>query len=183
MSTNSLIHLNELDRAVQLLDRDVVVFGGTFDPIHQGHIDLVQTLRQYFSHIILAPATANPWKQRQPTRLSDRAEMIRLVCAYEAIPLVAAPSEPGVFLDAHGYTYVAEYVTGLRSSCSSRIFWAVGEDLAESVPKWKDWDTLGISAVVLPINLEIHATDVRSKREAPHPAIQEFCRQNRLYTV
>ena len=41
---------------------DIVVYPGSFDPITNGHLDLIQRARKIFDHIVVAVAT-NAFKQ------------------------------------------------------------------------------------------------------------------------
>ena len=60
----------------------VALFGGTFDPVHLGHMDCVEYLVKagIFLKIILIPTNQNPLKiQQKPTSKKDRLEMIELI--------------------------------------------------------------------------------------------------------
>lgn len=159
----------------------VAIFGGTFDPIHQGHLDVLRSLLAVFPTVIIAPTTSNPWKKQAPTDISHRAEMIRLVCKAEGLSLSEGFQGSGLLLDTQGYVYVADYVRSLQASLDVPLYWAVGEDIADSVSGWKDWQSLGITAVVHPVNISIHASDIRQKQQKAHPAIIEYCQKNVLY--
>ncbi len=54
---------------------DVVVYPGSFDPITNGHLDLIQRALKIFDHIVVAVAT-NAFKQSLFT-IEERMEMIR----------------------------------------------------------------------------------------------------------
>lgn len=59
----------------------VALFGGTFDPVHLGHMACVQHLveRMDFSKVVLIPTSQNPLKQNiQPAPKEDRLKMIAL---------------------------------------------------------------------------------------------------------
>ncbi len=54
---------------------DIAVYPGSFDPITNGHLDLIQRALRIFDHIIVAVAT-NAFKQSLFT-IEERMEMIR----------------------------------------------------------------------------------------------------------
>ncbi len=172
--------LNELLQTPPPED-SVAVFGGTFDPIHVGHLEVVRSLLEIFSFVILAPTTSNPWKREAPTALAHRVEMIRLVCRAENLPLTENKLAKGVFIEERGYVYVAHYVRELERELAKPLFWVVGEDIADTVQGWKDWDSLGITTLVHPVNIAVHASNIREKQLEPHPAILEYCAKHALY--
>ncbi len=53
-------------------------FGGTFDPIHQGHLILASyaTSGAQLDRLLFAPAADPPHKDRQVSPVSDRIEML-----------------------------------------------------------------------------------------------------------
>ncbi|MCB0404337.1 MAG: nicotinate-nicotinamide nucleotide adenylyltransferase [Bdellovibrionales bacterium] len=57
------------------------VLGGTFDPVHEGHLHLIQTLRERlgFKKFFVVPAGQNPLKSQSPfAAAQDRLEMVKL---------------------------------------------------------------------------------------------------------
>ena len=160
---------------------DYVVFGGTFDPIHEGHVSVVRRLTPVFSTIIVAATAANPWKPEKPTPLELRATMIEMVLRAEKFSLAPTAEGPGIFITRETYCYSEELVDHLRAARSGRLFWAVGADSSSSVKDWRNWGSKGVTTVVLPIEIDAHAVLVRRGEAKPHPAIQELIRTEKLY--
>ncbi|MCU0287829.1 MAG: adenylyltransferase/cytidyltransferase family protein, partial [Acidobacteria bacterium] len=64
--------------------KKIGLFGGTFNPIHLGHLTVAQDVKEGFDldKIWLIPAAIPPHKQmKQLAEASDRLEMIRLSIA------------------------------------------------------------------------------------------------------
>src|ERR1700689_4137042 len=78
---------------------NIGLFGGTFDPIHRGHMALARAARERcsLSRILFVPANAPPHKQRQPlSSFPHRYAMVALATAHEkdfAPSLLEAPED------------------------------------------------------------------------------------------
>src|SRR5882672_9925238 len=78
---------------------NIGLFGGTFDPIHRGHLALARAARERckLSRILFVPANIPPHKQRQPLlAFPHRYAMIALATAEEkdfAPSLLEAPED------------------------------------------------------------------------------------------
>src|ERR1700733_3594161 len=78
---------------------NIGLFGGTFDPIHRGHLALARAARDRYklSRILFVPAHVPPHKQKQPlSAFSHRYAMIALATAQEkdfAPSLLEAPED------------------------------------------------------------------------------------------
>jgi len=152
---------------------ETVIFGGSFDPVHEGHISVVRKLDEKFNTVVVAPTAQNPWKGYEATSLSHRLEMLELVFKAEGL-------EGEVELCELEYEYSEDLLKGLRKEGEFK-FWAIGEDSAESVTKWKNFEQLALTVVVVPVSIDIHSTKIRSGGESAHPAITSFIARNKLY--
>jgi nicotinate-nucleotide adenylyltransferase len=129
---------------------NIGLFGGTFDPIHRGHLALARAAREHcdLSRILFVPAGVPPHKQRQP--LSDfahRYAMIALATAQEKdfVPsLLEGPEdfEAGGARKEKGRAaqpnYTVDTVKRLKQSFkkADRLFLLVGIDAFADIAKW-----------------------------------------------
>ncbi|MFP3905419.1 MAG: pantetheine-phosphate adenylyltransferase [Acidimicrobiales bacterium] len=59
----------------------VVLYPGSFDPVHNGHLEIVETASRLFDEVVVA-AMRNPQKGEPLFSLSEREEMIKEVFAH-----------------------------------------------------------------------------------------------------
>lgn len=169
-----LIRIADL-RAENIPSDSAVVFGGTFDPFHLGHLDVTRELLKFFKSVIIAPTSQNPWKTEQPTPLELRRQMIELILKAEKV-------SSGVELSSSSYVFAEELVQEFRTQRpGAALYWAVGEDSADSVSRWRNWDNLNVPTIVCPIRINLHATAIRSGDRPIHPAIAALVKEKRLY--
>lgn len=135
---------------------NIGLFGGTFDPIHRGHIALARAARDRckLSRILFVPANVPPHKQLQP--LSDfahRYAMIALATAEEKdflpslleAPKSADPKPEGSKKTAGAKpNYTIETVQRVKQSFkkSDRLFLLIGIDAFEDIAKWHQAEVL-----------------------------------------
>lgn len=175
--------LNSLD--ISLINEDTcIIFGGTFDPIHEGHIEDIKRLKNISGTLIIAPTIQNPWKEKNPTDIDHRVNMICLALEEEKISYKKTNtiSENGVYILNHPYQYSIELVNFVKQS-RNNLLWAIGEDLVKSVKDWKNWETQGIDFIVLPIISGHSSTFIRNKAQEPLSAIKKYIELNSLYLL
>jgi len=131
-------------------------FGGTFDPIHRGHLALARAARERckLSRILFVPADVPPHKQGQPlSAFPHRYAMIALATAQEKdfIPsMLEAPQDLDAGGPGKGKTRVAkpnytiDTVRRLKQSCkqADRLFLLIGIDAFADITKWHQAEAL-----------------------------------------
>ena len=114
----------------------VALFGGSFNPIHFGHLILARSVAEQLTldRVIFLP-TANPPHKDASTLVegSHRAEMVRL----------AIEGEPGFVLDdfdlrRSGRTYTIDTVAHFRGRLGSdaEVYWIIGADSLADLIHW-----------------------------------------------
>lgn len=117
--------------------KKIALFGGAFDPIHLGHLQLAKACQAalFFDEVRFIPCwqpvhksacSASPW---------HRAAMVAL----------AINAENNYFLDCREIfrqtpSYTIDTLRELREELpEDEFFWLVGEDALAGFPYWKEW--------------------------------------------
>jgi len=114
------------------------VLGGTFDPIHIGHLKVAEevTARLNLSEIIFMPA-GQPWlKGDNPISLAEhRVEMVRLAIAGKPYFKLST-----IEIDRAGPTYTVDTMAELRRQLGSghELFFILGWDNLIQLPQWQE---------------------------------------------
>jgi pantetheine-phosphate adenylyltransferase len=87
------------------------LFPGSFDPFHNGHLEIVETAAKLFDHIVVAPVR-NPQKGEPLFSLEERTEMITESVSH--LPNVTLSSFSALVVDLARELGVDVIVKGLR---------------------------------------------------------------------
>ncbi len=75
-----------------------VLYPGSFDPVHNGHIEICTTASRLFDHVVVA-AMRNPQKSSPLFSDEERIEMITEACSHQDNVEVVQLGELGVDLE------------------------------------------------------------------------------------
>jgi nicotinate-nucleotide adenylyltransferase len=113
------------------------VFGGTFDPVHYGHLLLAEQCREQLAldSVWFVPAAVSPHKQGLPsTSAAHRAAMLELAIAGH--PAFCVCDEE---LRRGGPSYTVETLDALhRDDPSRRLVLLIGADSLADLPTWRE---------------------------------------------
>jgi nicotinate-nucleotide adenylyltransferase len=137
---------------------NIGLFGGTFDPIHRGHLALALAARERckLSRILFVPANVPPHKQAQPlSEFAHRYAMIALATEQERAfepSLLEAPedceergsSKGGNKKSLEKPNYTIDTVKRIKRSLkrSDRLFLLIGIDAFADIAKWHESEAL-----------------------------------------
>jgi nicotinate-nucleotide adenylyltransferase len=117
------------------MSRRVGIFGGTFDPVHLGHLVLAEQCREQgrLDEVWFVPAAVPPHKQTQPiSRFEQRVEMIELAIAGNVAFRVES-----IELERPGPNYTADTLEELkRRHPGTEFFLLIGSDSLSDLPMW-----------------------------------------------
>ncbi len=118
------------------------LFGGTFNPIHSGHLRIANEIREHFSldSIIFIPTGAPPHKNRKD--IIDPVHRLRMVDL--AIAQYQYFTVSSVEVYRHGFSYSIDTVRALQNEFggSTELFFITGIDAFLEIRTWKDADEL-----------------------------------------
>lgn len=122
--------------------RCIVVLGGSFDPIHYGHIAIGKHFAALLSadQLRIVPA-GNPWQKGQlQADASDRVAMIRCAFDTESIPVIIDQQE----IQRHTATYTIDTLRALRAEFGpeASIAFVLGADQLQHLETWHEWQAL-----------------------------------------
>src|SRR5947209_10381026 len=113
----------------------VGIFGGTFDPLHLGHLILAEQARDqaWLDEVWFVPAPRPPQKEGQAiTRFDQRVEMLQLAVAGNRHFLVNEVEK-----ERPGLSYTADTLAELRRRHPEHTFFLlVGGDSLAELSKW-----------------------------------------------
>jgi nicotinate-nucleotide adenylyltransferase len=144
----------------------VLIFGGTFDPPHRGHVELPQHVARALGcqQILFLPAFANPLKPETPAPAAHRLEMLRL-----ALRDCSNCSISKIEIERGGPSFTVETLERLRNEFlpAAHIRLLLGADAALEFHRWKEPKQileLATPAVVLrpPFSRERFAESLRA---------------------
>jgi nicotinate-nucleotide adenylyltransferase len=166
------------------------IYGGTFDPIHHGHLILAREARERFGFekVIFVPAAVSPSKSAPAATAQVRLSMLRAAIedetGFELDECELRRSPPSFTIDT-----IEDMRTRLRDA---QIYYLIGEDNLSTLEKWHRFDDLrkAVRFIVLdrtgappdhpyPIvhrKIDISATEIR-KRVASGQSIRYFVPQ------
>ncbi len=112
------------------------VLGGTFDPVHCGHLALARhALKQLALDRVLFVPAGQPW--RKPDRTIAPAHH-RLAMLHLAIEGNEAFEIAAMEVDRPGPSYTAETLAALSEEQEAELFFIMGEDALADLPNWRE---------------------------------------------
>lgn len=113
------------------------IFGGSFDPVHLGHLLVAECCREQarLDRVLFMPAAISPHKQdRPPTPAAARLEMLRLATGGHPTFTVST-----LEIDRGGVSYTADTLAALTASCpDDRLLLLLGPDALAGLPRWHE---------------------------------------------
>ena len=117
------------------------ILGGTFDPIHFGHLRMAQELGESMgiAQVRFIPAARPPHRTEPQSASWQRAEMVRLAIAGNALFTLDT-----LELERSGTSYTFDTLTALRAEVGvpAPLYLLLGADAFLGLPSWHRWREL-----------------------------------------
>jgi nicotinate-nucleotide adenylyltransferase len=126
------------------------LFGGTFDPIHMGHLVLAEQCREAcgLNAVWFVVAGSPPHKPGERTPVADRLEMARIATAGHPAFLVSE-----VEARRPGPHYSVETLAAVRRERpDDDLFFLIGADSLADLPRWREPEAIARLATVVVVN-------------------------------
>jgi nicotinate-nucleotide adenylyltransferase len=118
------------------MSEKIILFGGTFDPVHTAHITVAETAAEKTgaSKVILVPARRSPHKDLKPAAADDdRIAMLKLATAgkklFQISPVELNRAEPSYTIDT-----IRHFRQKIGANC--QLCWLIGADMLKDLPRW-----------------------------------------------
>lgn len=149
--------------------RRIALYGGTFDPVHTGHIAVAHGLSKLFAldEVLFIPAYVAPHKRvMNVTPALNRYAMLVLATQAETRFRIST-----IELDAPGRPYTVETLSQMQDTLGgeAQVFFIMGADSWMEIATWREWErvlTLSNHIVVARPGYDLSAAHVT-------PAIRE----------
>jgi nicotinate-nucleotide adenylyltransferase len=127
------------------------LFGGSFDPVHLGHLLVAQAAREELAldRLFFIPAAQSPFKpERQPTAAKERLRMLRLALSGKEWCEI---DEQELRRGGVSYTIdtVRDYVARFPQA---QFYYLIGTDHVSQLPKWREAEELArlLQFIIIP---------------------------------
>jgi nicotinate-nucleotide adenylyltransferase len=154
--------------------RCIALLGGSFDPVHHGHV----ALGEYFIDLLKPDElrvipTGNPW-QKDGLQASgkDRVEMVRCAFGHQKIPVTIDQQE----IRRETATYTIDTLRALRAELGpdTSIVFLMGADQLQHLHTWQEWQHLFDYAHLCAASRPGFAMDASHMAK---PVVEEFARR------
>jgi len=130
----------------QTRERRIALFGGTFDPIHIGHLAVARAAERRFhlDEIHFIPTGRPPHKNRDGmASYADRYAMTSIACA-DHPRFVPSLAEAGAGQSGREIFYSVDTVKHFKQKYhgGEHLYFLTGADSFLDIPTWKDYETL-----------------------------------------
>lgn len=137
---SSLPPLEEVAPPAPVVPGSVGILGGTFDPIHHGHLGIAEEAREALGleRVLLVPASSPPHKPGRPvTAAAHRLAMVELAIADN--PAFAASR---IEVERGGASYSLDTLEALRSEGVEQPWFILSAEALAGFPTWRAPDRI-----------------------------------------
>ena len=151
--------------------RRVAIYGGTFDPVHNGHLEVARAVVKLFEldQLIFVPAWVPPHKRNANiTSAFHRFAMLTLATEQDQQLRVSTAE-----LDAPELPYAVETVGRMKND-SERLFFLIGADSWAEITTWREWRRLLTMCDLIVVTRPGYDIDNKPAAEASLVDVRDF---------
>lgn len=119
--------------------KSIALFGGSFDPVHLGHLKMLEhSLNNFdFDELHVIPAQISPFKEENLFSAEQRLKFLRAVCDHERVRINSLE------LDREGPSYTSLTIQSYKEEYpDAKLYFILGTDNLKSLSSWQDFDYL-----------------------------------------
>ena len=143
--------------------RRVAIYGGTFDPVHNGHLAVARKVVELFEldELVFVPACVPPHKRNASiTSAFHRFAMLALATEPDQRLLIST-----IELDSPDRPYAVDTVARMQSE-SRQLFFVIGADSWAEITTWHEWERLlGMCDLIVVTRPDYPVADAPAKAE------------------
>lgn len=189
--------------------RRIAIFGGSFDPVHLGHIELVKRAREVagLHKVILMPCWQSPFKGKTIATGQQRFEMLQAAVREQKIGDWTEASDFEISRPEASYSWkTVEELAAQYDKVDYEWYWILGTDQWELIESWAEPEKLRKSLHFIVVTRDgnevaprkgwrhtpvqfshpASATGIRNSFEEHKnwlsPAVAEYCADHKIYT-
>ncbi|SMF39065.1 nicotinate-nucleotide adenylyltransferase [Desulfovibrio gilichinskyi] len=129
------------------------LFGGTFNPVHNTHIDVAAAVRERLGldQVLFVPA-GNPYHKKDRALLPAELRFKLIRKAVEGLDNIDVCD---IDMQSDGPTYTVHTLEeALKRYPDDDLYFLMGQDTFNSLPQWKDWEKIPLLANIVAVSRE-----------------------------
>ena len=123
-------------------EKSIAIMGGTFDPIHYGHLVTAQAVKEKFGveKVLFIPTGNPPHKVDREVSSSEKRYFMTVLATITNPSFEVSRIE----IDREGYTYTIDTIRELKNTLSddTKIYFITGADAIHKILTWKEPEKL-----------------------------------------
>tara|TARA_B100000214_G_C23973628_1_gene631500 strand:- start:2070 stop:2738 length:669 start_codon:yes stop_codon:yes gene_type:complete len=150
--------------------KNIAIFGGTFDPVHKGHLYAVEiAIKKLFLDKLIIVVAKDQWRRNNIIQASpsERLDMVNLAINEERLDsktrllnyenkFIVEVSD--IDIKRKGKTYTIDTINEIRSLYGKKhsYFFLIGADVALDIHNWKNFNDINSLVNIVVVNRKIH---------------------------
>lgn len=158
--------------------KNICIFGGTFNPVHIGHVSLAMSVYKQFEldNMVIIPSNISPHKEINILDPEHRMQMAQQAFAGKCSNISISDYE----INSQGISYTYKTLEHYRKlNPEAALFFLTGTDIFATIKSWKNWRLLFEYANFIVVNRK-EKTFADMMLEIPEELQSRFVTYNNL---